>query len=148
MPPLPPVVGGGAAPGGDGEEAGNLFGAIDALRIPVEYLAALLTAGDTYAVEAVLRRMAAMRAYMRRINLGEEKDESIAAAVGLTGVEMEDMFRLLAIAKQEDRFVIPTSARADADALAESHPLDDGCPVGAVGEPRVMLNLGPTRRSS
>ncbi|WP_407837322.1 nitrate reductase subunit beta [Streptomyces sp. DSM 116496] len=154
VPPLSPVVDAVAATGSDGEDAGNLFGAIDAMRIPVEYLAAILTAGDTVPVEAVLRRMAAMRAYMRRVNLGEAKDESIAEAVGLTGQEMEDMFRLLAIAKIEDRFVIPTAARSDAEALAESHPLaganavDQGCPVGALPEPRVMLNLGTTRRSS
>ncbi|MEV7545085.1 nitrate reductase subunit beta [Streptomyces sp. NPDC089915] len=150
VPPLSPVVEAVAATGSDGEDAGNLFGAIDALRIPVEYLAEILTAGDAHPVEAVLRRMAAMRAYMRRINLGEPADESVATAVGLTGAEMRDMFRLLAVAKQEDRFVIPAAARSEADALAESHPLDDGCPVaGAEGGPsRVMLNLSPTRRSA
>ncbi|MFJ6794516.1 nitrate reductase subunit beta [Streptomyces sp. NPDC091268] len=149
VPPLSPVVEAVAATGSDGEDAGNLFGAIDAMRIPVEYLAALLTAGDTRAVEAVLRRMAAMRAYMRRVNLGEERDESIARAVGLTGVEMEDMFRLLAIAKIEDRFVVPGAARADADALAASASPVAECPVGQVpAEPRVMLNLGPTRRTA
>ncbi|MFD5329047.1 nitrate reductase subunit beta [Streptomyces sp. NPDC127092] len=145
VPPLSPVVDAVAATGRDGEDAGNLFGAIDALRIPVEYLAELLTAGDTYPVEAVLRRMAAMRAYMRAVNLGEERDESVAKAVGLTGEEMEDMFRLLAVAKYEDRYVIPTAARADADALADAHPLEAECPVA---EKRVMLNLGPTRRSA
>lgn len=154
VPPLSPVVEAVAATGSDGEDAGNLFGAIEAMRIPVEYLAEVLTAGDTVPVEAVLRRMAAMRAYMRRVNLGEERDESIARAVGLSGQEMEDMFRLLAIAKIEDRFVIPSAARPEADALADSHPLNDrdavdqACPVSALPEPRVMLNLGDTRRRS
>ena len=150
VPPLSPVVDAVAATGSDGEDAGNLFGAIDALRIPVEYLAELLTAGDTVPVDAVLRRMAAMRSYMRAVNLGEEKDETVAEAVGLTGREMEDMFRLLAVAKYEDRYVIPTAARADADALAGSHPLDEGCPVAdqAADHGRVLLNLGRTRRSS
>ena len=41
--------------------ASNLFGAIDALRIPVEYLAELFTAGDTDIVTGVLRKLAAMR---------------------------------------------------------------------------------------
>ncbi|MGY3850252.1 nitrate reductase subunit beta [Streptomyces hydrogenans] len=150
VPPLSPVVDAVAATGSDGEDAGNLFGAIDALRIPVEYLAELLTAGDTVPVDAVLRRMAAMRSYMRAVNLGEEKDETVAEAVGLTGREMEDMFRLLAVAKYEDRYAIPTAARADADALAGSHPLDEGCPVTdqAADHGRVLLNLGRTRRSS
>ena len=58
-----------ATPGHDGEDVGNLFGAIDALRIPVEYLAELFTAGDTAPVTAVLQRLAAMRSYMRGVTL-------------------------------------------------------------------------------
>jgi len=33
----------------------------------------------------VLRRLAAMRSYMRDINLGREPDDSIPAAVGMDG---------------------------------------------------------------
>ncbi|MFD4479987.1 nitrate reductase subunit beta [Streptomyces sp. NPDC058471] len=151
VPPLSPVVEAVAASGHDGEDAGNLFGAIDSMRIPVEYLAELLTAGDTYPVDAVLRRMAAMRAHMRSRNLGEEPDPAVAASVRLTGQELEDMFRLLAIAKYEDRYVIPSVARADADALADSHPLDPPdaeCPVGSVPNEPVLLNLPTLRRSA
>jgi nitrate reductase beta subunit len=82
--------------GHDAEDGHNLFAAIEALRIPIEYLAELFTAGDTAQVDAVLRRLAAMRSYMREINLGRPADESIAAAVGMTGVQIQDMFRLLA----------------------------------------------------
>ena len=39
IPPLSPVVELLSEQGHDGEAAGNLFGAIDALRIPVDYLA-------------------------------------------------------------------------------------------------------------
>src|SRR5690606_11933736 len=39
IPPLSPVVDAVAQTGEDGEDPGNLFAAIDALRIPVEYLA-------------------------------------------------------------------------------------------------------------
>ena len=85
IPPLSPVVDILRDTGHDGEDVDNLFGAVDALRIPVDYLAGLFTAGDPAPVTAVLRRLAAMRAYQRRINLGEERDESIAAAVGMTG---------------------------------------------------------------
>ena len=46
IPPLSPVVDRLTETGHDGEDAGNLFGAIDALRIPIEYLAELFTAGD------------------------------------------------------------------------------------------------------
>ena len=46
IPPLSPVVDVVADTGDDAEDTGNLFAAIDALRIPVEYLAELFTAGD------------------------------------------------------------------------------------------------------
>ena len=62
--------------GHDAEDHSNLFGAIEALRIPVEYLAGLFTAGDTAPVVTVLRRLAAMRSYMRDITLDGEPDEA------------------------------------------------------------------------
>jgi nitrate reductase beta subunit len=70
-------------------------------------------------VDAVLRRLAAMRSYMREINMGRPADESLAAAVGMTGVEIQDMFRLLAIAKYDERYVIPPAHAEQAHALEE-----------------------------
>jgi nitrate reductase beta subunit len=46
IPPLSPVVDALTETGHDGEDVDNLFGAIDTLRIPIEYLAELFTAGD------------------------------------------------------------------------------------------------------
>jgi len=67
----------------------------------------------------VLRRLAAMRSYMREINMGRPADESLAAAVGMTGVEIQDMFRLLAIAKYDERYVIPPAHAEQAHSLEE-----------------------------
>ncbi|MDQ4020258.1 MAG: nitrate reductase subunit beta [Actinomycetota bacterium] len=132
IPPLSPVVDVLSSTGHDGEDAGNLFGAIDALRIPVEYLAELFTAGDVGPVRASLQRLAAMRAHMRRANLDEPVDPEIAESVRLTPAEIEAMYRLLAIAKYEHRYVIPSAAGSDAhrlDALATGCSLDsDGGP--------------------
>ncbi|MBB3037196.1 nitrate reductase beta subunit [Hoyosella altamirensis] len=132
VPPLSPVVDAVTESGGDGENGDNLFGAIDALRIPIEYLAELFTAGDVGPVRASLQRLAAMRAHMRQVNLQEEVDPSIAASVRLTTYEIEAMYRLLALAKYEDRYVIPTGATSDAhrlEAIATSCSLDnDGGP--------------------
>ena len=119
IPPLSPVVDALAGTGHDGEDAGNLFGAIDALRIPVEYLAELFTAGDPEPVRLVLRRLSAMRSYMRAVNLGEPPQESVAAAVGMTGGELIALYRLLAVAKYEDRYVIPTAYQAEGHQLEE-----------------------------
>ncbi|HEY8480815.1 MAG TPA: nitrate reductase subunit beta, partial [Spirillospora sp.] len=119
IPPLSPVVDVVRDTGHDGEDAGNLFAAIDALRIPVEYLAELFTAGDTAPVDAVLRRLAAMRSYMRDISLGREPDEAIPAGVGMSGEEMYDMYRLLALAKYDERYVIPPAHAEQAHGLEE-----------------------------
>ena len=132
VPPLSPVVDVLSVTGHDGEDAGNLFGAIDALRIPVEYLAELFTAGDVGPVRAALGRLAAMRAHMRRVNLGEPVRPEIAESVRLRPADIEAMYRLLAIAKYEHRYVIPSAASSDAhrlDALATGCSLDsDGGP--------------------
>ncbi|MFD9859413.1 nitrate reductase subunit beta [Streptomyces alboflavus] len=134
VPPLSPVVEALAGTGHDGEDADNLFGAIDTLRIPLEYLAELFTAGDVGPVRAALERLAAMRSYMRSVNLGDPPDSAAVEAVGMTGPGVEDMYRLLAIAKYDERYVIPTAALADARRLEES-AVPDGCSLDAVGGP-------------
>ena len=109
VPPLSPMVEEVSAAGADGEDHRVLLTAISQMRIPMEYLAGLLTAGDVGVVERVLRRLAAMRSYMRDVHLGREADPEIAAAVGMSGEQVEAMYRLLAIAKYDDRYVIPTT---------------------------------------
>jgi nitrate reductase beta subunit len=119
IPPLSPVVDVVTGSGNDGEDARTLFAAIDKLRIPIGYLAELFTAGDTKPVDKSLRTLAAMRSYMRGINLDDERDESIPAAIGMTGAEVEEMYRLLAIAKYDDRYVIPAAHAEQAQQLEE-----------------------------
>lgn len=130
------VAGGGRADRDrhDGEDARNLFGAIDTLRIPLEYLAEMFTAGDTGPVRASLDKLAALRSHMRALNLGEEPDPAIASAVGMRPHEIEEMYRLLAIAKYEERYVIPTAAVGDARRLEES-ALPAGCSLDYDGGP-------------
>lgn len=86
-----------------------IFPAIEEMRTPIEYIANMLTAGDTKAVKESLQRMAMMRSYMRSQTLGQDFDLTRLDRVGLTEQEVHDMYRLLAVAKYEDRFVIPTS---------------------------------------
>ncbi|MCH6469286.1 nitrate reductase subunit beta [Sinomonas terrae] len=119
VPPLSPIVDLLSSQGHDAEDAGTLFGAIDALRIPTDYLAELFTAGDTGIVEGVLRRLAAMRSYMRGISLGTGSDESIAEAVGMDGQSVREMYRLMAIAKYNERYVIPKAHVEQAHNLEE-----------------------------
>ncbi|KAA6215199.1 nitrate reductase subunit beta [Streptomyces albofaciens JCM 4342] len=131
VPPLSPIVDSLTRSGHDGEDPASLFGAIDALRIPLDYLAQLFTAGDTAPVEAALCRLAAMRTHMRRINLGDPRDPAIARSVGLGERDIEDMYRLLALAKYEDRYVIPTSYTG----TVPPDTADGGCSLDGDGGP-------------
>ena len=132
VPPLSPVVDVVTDSGNDGEDAPTLFHAIDKLRIPIGYLAELFTAGDPEPVVASLQRLAAMRAHMRNVNLGTEQDPRIAASVGMDGETIEEMHRLLAIAKYEDRYVIPT---AHVETARELEELGSGCSLDVEGGP-------------
>jgi nitrate reductase / nitrite oxidoreductase, beta subunit len=122
VPPLSPVVDLLSEQGHDAEDRDVLFGAIEALRIPVEYLAELFTAGDTKVIHDVLRKLAAMRAYMRGVNLGRDPDGSIPASVGMNEESMYEMYRLMAIAKYDERYVIPKAH------VEQAHDLEEiGC---------------------
>jgi nitrate reductase / nitrite oxidoreductase, beta subunit len=92
----------------------------------------------------VLRRLAAMRSYLRDINLGREPDESIPAAVGMRGEDVYDMYRLLAIAKYEERYVIPSAHAEQAHKLEE---LATECSLDYEGGPG-MGGSGPFGESS
>jgi len=85
----------------------EVFGAIEDLRIPVEYLASFLSAGDPEPVRLSLRRLAAMRSFMRGWNIRGEGDPALAEAVGMTVDDVEDMYRQVAIADYDDRYVLP-----------------------------------------
>ena len=94
------------------------------LRIPVKYLANMLTAGDEAPVVSALERMLAMRSYMRSKTVEGVIDEGIAARVGLSGRTIEDMYKIMALADYEDRFVIPTTHR---EQVEEAYDLKGGC---------------------
>jgi nitrate reductase beta subunit len=88
---------------------------VRSLRIPLRYLANLLTAGDEEPVARGLERMLAMRGYMRARTVDGVIDGAIAAQVGLEPQQIEDMYQIMAIANYEDRFVIPTAHRETAE---------------------------------
>ncbi len=109
IPPLSPVE---ALAGNE-----DIRTAVDNLRIPVKYLANLLTAGDEEPVRMALKRLAAVRAYMRSVRVEKKPDDTIAASVGLDSATLLKMYDLLAIAKLEDRFVVPTATHLDKNPL-------------------------------
>ncbi|PLW70747.1 nitrate reductase subunit beta [Pseudohalioglobus lutimaris] len=94
---------------------------VDSLRIPLKYLANLLTAGDEEPVKLALKRLLAMRAYKRAETVDGVTDLQVLENVGLSESQVKEMYRYLAIANYEDRYVIPTAHREEAmsDAFAE-----------------------------
>lgn len=129
VPPLSPIQ--SAADAGVLPHSGILPD-VESLRIPVQYLANLLTAGDTEPVTLALRRMLAMRHYKRAGTVEGRIDTSALEEVGLTELQAQEMYRYLAIANYEDRFVVPTSHREIArDAYGERNgcgfSFGDGC---------------------
>ena len=127
VPPLSPVM---SMIEGDGSEADadDVFPLIDELRIPIKYLANMLTAGDEEPVRMALKRLAAMRSYMREKTLGGEPDTAITDAVGLSSEAVERMFRLLAIAKYDERYVVP---QAHGEVTNGSPQAQGGCGLEA-----------------
>jgi nitrate reductase beta subunit len=108
---------------------------VRSLRIPVRYLANLLTAGAEEPVVTALERLFAMRIHYRQRQLGESDGMAVLEQAGLSLAQVEDMHRYLSIANYEDRFVIPTSHREDAEDAyglkgACGFSFGDGCDHG------------------
>ena len=117
----PPVADVVHAAGYDPANPDQVFATIDSLRIPVEYMGNLITAGKADTVRTVLRKPAVVRAIMRAGQLGRSLDENLPASVGASVDDLEDLYRLLAIAKYEDRYVIPPAHAEDAGRLMGQH---------------------------
>jgi len=115
IPPLSPVA--------EYSTSTDLDTLIDSLRIPITYLANLLSAGDEKPIRLALKRLAAIRQYMRSVRVEESVDLEVLDSVGLTVEAAQAIYRLLAIAKYDERFVVPTLNRTDEKRLHT----DQGC---------------------
>ncbi len=85
------------------------------LRIPTKYMANLLTAGKEAPIVSALERMFAMRIYMREKHVHGRLNNRVLDQVGMSGAQVEEMYRYMAIANYEDRFVIPTAHREETE---------------------------------
>ncbi|HJQ58054.1 MAG TPA: nitrate reductase subunit beta [Vineibacter sp.] len=112
VPPLSPIT---AAADAGKVAMDNQLPDVRSLRIPVRYLANLLTAGDEAPVVSALERMAAMRVFMRSRHVDGVERIDVLRKVGLDARQVEEMYRYMAIANYEDRFVIPTTHREYAE---------------------------------
>jgi nitrate reductase / nitrite oxidoreductase, beta subunit len=121
VPPLSPIT--SAANSGHVGVNGQLPDVAE-MRIPVQYLANLLTAGRTGPVIRALERMLAMRAFQRGKHVDQVENIAVLEQAGLTRAQVEDMYRIMAIANYEDRFVIPSTHREYAE---DAFDMKGGC---------------------
>lgn len=101
---------------------------VESLRIPMQYLANMLTAGNLQPVVEALKKLLAERALLRAYSesegisqfltceilpeqLGKFPEAETIKALALSLQDVCDMHRLLAIADHKDRFVVPTANR-------------------------------------
>lgn len=88
----------------------ELFDRLDAARMPIEYLASLLSAGNVAPVRAALRKMLAVRTYKRRMSLEGTVDQEtldMLSGAGTSVEEAEAIYLLTSLPTVRERFVIP-----------------------------------------
>jgi nitrate reductase beta subunit len=88
----------------------ELFNRLDAARLPVKYLASLFTAGNEEMIRGILRKMLAVRTYMRRKTVdGAVEADTLALLkeAGLTLEQAEGIYHLTTQPTTDERFVLP-----------------------------------------
>ncbi len=88
----------------------ELFNRLDAARLPVQYLANLFSGGNQALIRQALRKMLAVRSYMRRRSVEGVVDAATMAMlgeVGLTPESAQAIYALTTLPTLEQRFVLP-----------------------------------------
>jgi nitrate reductase beta subunit len=96
-------------------DGGTVLPDLKEFRIPIEYLARLLAAGNTAEIEKALVRQLALREFRRQERVEGRIDEEVLKRVGLTIPQARHMHRLLSLAHFHERFVIATARTEDTD---------------------------------
>ena len=88
----------------------ELFDRLDAARLPVKYLANLFSAGNENTIRTVLRKLLAVRIYMRRKTVAGVIDEIALKPLteaGLTEEQAIAIYKMTTLPTMEERFVFP-----------------------------------------
>ena len=95
----------------------------DEMRIPVEYLANLFSAGDPEPIKDVINTLVAIRRHMRAKEVGDPEP-----LCDIDPQTLDDMYRLLAIAKYNERFNVPAKKKGSrGEALCEQREAGFAC---------------------
>ncbi|NJD58485.1 MAG: nitrate reductase subunit beta, partial [Anaerolineae bacterium] len=117
VPPLLPVVS-ATQPGGTQRLADDFFGTLEHARLPMQYMAGLFSAGQVEPVEAVYRRLLAVRLVKRLQAVGDADPTQVSAVMAeaqLSEGQVEEIYHLTTQSTYYDHFVIPPMAREMAD---------------------------------
>lgn len=123
VPPMLPAMASVDSDGVYDSTTESLWAGIEKSRLPMKYLASLFTAGDTDKVEAVLKKLLAVKISRRKTTVGDLEDAEVNAALegGKTSSkECDEIFRLTSLATFEERFVIPPAHREESIEMLEN----------------------------
>ncbi len=124
VPPMLPVMANVESGKYDTTIDGFLHG-IDKYRLPLTYMASLFGAGNEAPVRYALRKQLAVRTYRRAVTTGDVSMDivkKLLAEVDCSVEEAEEIYQLTALARLDERFVIPPLHREEALEMLE----DDG----------------------
>ncbi|MCW5818652.1 MAG: nitrate reductase subunit beta, partial [Trueperaceae bacterium] len=141
IPPESPVASADTGEGPYDMTGEQIFPGLDEFRIPMEYLASLLAAGNVAEVRKALARQLAVRRFRRSQRVEGKPDEAVLADAGLTVKDAVHMHRLLSLAHYHERFVVPT---AHVEKTASTPYIERGF----AGFAEFTADKGPKRRST
>jgi nitrate reductase / nitrite oxidoreductase, beta subunit len=124
VPPLLPVL---SSPQGGGVQRvqGDLFSSLESARLPIRYMANMLSAGQDGPVIAAYKKMMAVRLFKRAESVGDVDAQKASLALseaGLSPETAESIYRLTSLPTPQDRYVIPPMKREVAvEAAADPH---------------------------
>ncbi len=100
----------------------DLWGGIEEARLPLEYLANMFSNGDTKKVADRIQKLMAVRIHRRHVTVGDipaERAAEVLKATGLDAQMADEIYKLTALAKFDDRFVVPAAHREQAIEMLE-----------------------------
>jgi nitrate reductase / nitrite oxidoreductase, beta subunit len=93
----------------------GMIPALETLRVPIGYLASLLSGGNHQVITDAMKKLIALRGFMRSENLKQPADPALLAEAGLDRAAALRLYRLFTIAGYHERNVIPPQQREDQD---------------------------------
>ena len=88
---------------------------LEKFRVPLKYLANMFAAGNEEMVKKSLLRQLAVRHYERSLRVDGKPNVEVLERVGLTEEDAKGIVRALSLAFYDERFVVPTTTREEAD---------------------------------